>query len=250
MTIGGLFLLSLYFCGSIAYASYNVEVVPSTGAITGTVFFPGETPPRAMFGNNAPGCPHGIGQNHLLVKQINLALENALVILEIDHGLEAKVARGQLVTQGCVFTPRVQWLPASTNLQLKNGDPAAHDIHALQQDVTAFDVPLSTTGSVGRRPLIHLGLYKVNCDRHLWERAWIYVSPHPYVAITNADGLFVIKNVPPGHYQLRVWHEGWIETDKDPAGRMEYIPMGQTREVSVSAEKTTSVIFDRLERLP
>ena len=198
---------------------------------------------------DAPGCPHGIAQNHLLVKQLNLALQNAVVILDIDHGIGIKPMKGQMSTQGCMFTPRIQWLPAGSSLQLKNDDGADHEIHALLENVTAFDVPLPNKATLARRPLIHLGFYKIDCRRHLWERAWIYVSEHPYVAITDSDGHFVMRDVPPGGYSIRVWHEGWTETDKDPDGRIEYIPMGQTREVKVTAQHTANVIFDRLEPL-
>lgn len=238
------------FLVSVAHADYHIEELTSSGTIEGTVFFPGETPPPAMFAAGDPLCPHGIAQNHLLVRQINLALQNAVVILDIDHGVPIEPARGQLATEGCMLTPRIQWLPAGSSLQLKNEDGADHDIHAFQQDVTAFDVPLRGKETVARRPLIHLGFYKINCQHHLWERAWIYVSEHPYVAITDSDGHFVIPNVPPGRYSIRVWHEGWTETDKDPDGRIEYIPMGQTREVKVVSNRIAQVIFDSLEPLP
>ena len=237
------------FCVSVSSADYRVEDIRSTGTIEGTVFFPGETPPPAMFAAGDPLCPHGIAQNHLLVKHTNLALQNAVVILDVDHGIPIKPVRGQIATQGCMFSPRIQWLPAGSSLQLKNEDGAHHEIHAVQQDVTAFDVPLPGKQTLARRPLIHLGFYKINCQRHLWERAWIYVSEHPYVAITDSDGHFLIQNVPPGHYSIRVWHEGWTETDKDPDGRIEYIPMGQTRDVKVAPDHTVQVIFDSLEAL-
>jgi hypothetical protein len=35
--------------------------------------------------------------------------------------------------------------------------------------------------------------------------AWIVVEPHPYFALTSADGDFVLDRVPPGSYQLAVW---------------------------------------------
>jgi hypothetical protein len=38
-------------------------------------------------------------------------------------------------------------------------------------------------------------------------KAWVLVSDHPYVAVTNKDGKFEIKNAPAGDYRLVVWHE-------------------------------------------
>jgi hypothetical protein len=36
---------------------------------------------------------------------------------------------------------------------------------------------------------------------------WIYVFDHPYFAVTDADGSFTIKDVPPGDHVLELWHE-------------------------------------------
>jgi hypothetical protein len=37
--------------------------------------------------------------------------------------------------------------------------------------------------------------------------AWIWVSRHPYIAVTGADGTYKIAGIPPGQYRLEVWHE-------------------------------------------
>ena len=34
--------------------------------------------------------------------------------------------------------------------------------------------------------------------------AW---SPHPFFAVSKADGSFEIKGLPPGSYTIEVWHE-------------------------------------------
>jgi hypothetical protein len=98
-----------------------------------------------------------------------------------------------------------------------------------------------------RRPLVVPGLYKINCDAHLWERAWVYVSPHDSVAVTDADGRFVLKNIPPGNYRIRVWHEGWAEKGKERAGRLEFQPMEESGDVRVTENETTIFAFESLE---
>jgi hypothetical protein len=41
--------------------------------------------------------------------------------------------------------------------------------------------------------------------------AVIFVSENPYVAITDADGKFTLKNVPAGKFSFKFWHvkTGW-----------------------------------------
>jgi len=56
--------------------------------------------------------------------------------------------------------------------------------------------------------LADAGLVHINCNvRHTWMHAWVFVADDPYHAVTGADGRFVIDQVPPGSYTLRVWHE-------------------------------------------
>jgi hypothetical protein len=49
------------------------------------------------------------------------------------------------------------------------------------------------------------GAYDVTCDVHPGMRAILYVTSAPYAAFAEADGSFVIPDVPPGSYVAEVW---------------------------------------------
>ena len=51
------------------------------------------------------------------------------------------------------------------------------------------------------------GLVEVRDDLHPWVRGYIAVAPHPFVAVTEPDGIFRFDGVPPGSYTLVVWQE-------------------------------------------
>lgn len=216
--------------------------------VSGFVKFPGETPPRNMFANPTDhDCPHGIPQTHLLVKQETRGLANALVILERQDArvMPTRLA-STLSTQGCQLLPRMQWIPLGTSLQIEAKDPAEHHLQASRRGDVLFDVKLDPQHPRMRRPLVVQGLYRIDCRRHPWERAWIYVSPHDSVAISDAEGRFLIKNVPPGKYRITARHEGW-ELDAPRGGtRLEYIPELDARKISVKKNQTTEVLFDTL----
>ena len=44
------------------------------------------------------------------------------------------------------------------------------------------------------------------CDVHPWMRAWVSVIDSPYFSVSDKDGKFVIKNVPPGKYTVEANH--------------------------------------------
>jgi hypothetical protein len=46
-------------------------------------------------------------------------------------------------------------------------------------------------------------------------QAFIRVDPHPFHAVTDADGKFSIAGVPAGTYKLKFWHERFFGQDVD-----------------------------------
>ncbi|HVO33412.1 MAG TPA: carboxypeptidase-like regulatory domain-containing protein [Elusimicrobiota bacterium] len=220
------------------------------GSIHGVVKFPGETPPPAMVANRDDrACPRGIGENHLLVNQTTLGLQNALVVLEPSPLPPSTLGRAQLTVRQCTIEPRIQWVAPDSGLFMRSDGPAAHHLHAYRDAQSVFEIDLPADGTEVRRPLVDPGLYKINCDRHLWERAWIYVTDNRTAALSDGNGEFMFRSIPPGRYTVRVWHEGWIETDPAADGRIERRPEGETKSVRVRADQTTEVRFDGLAPL-
>ena len=48
---------------------------------------------------------------------------------------------------------------------------------------------------------------RFKCDVHKWMGAYSGVFNHPFFAVTNDQGTFEIKNLPPGNYVIEAWHE-------------------------------------------
>ena len=80
--------------------------------------------------------------------------------------------------------------------------------------------------------------------------AFVYVASHPYVALTDNNGEFVIKDVPPGTYTLKMWHEGVIL--KDINKRLQVYnyedPYELTQQVTVAANTDSTANFELVLR--
>jgi hypothetical protein len=47
---------------------------------------------------------------------------------------------------------------------------------------------------------------RFKCDVHPWMFAFVGVVDHPYFAVTDKDGNFTLKGVPPGKYVVEAIH--------------------------------------------
>lgn len=104
------------------------------------------------------------------------------------------------------FAPHVVVIQQGTTVDFKNDDnvghnvywPAVHHDKKLAHNMGTWPQGLSkpfTFSEVGEVPLL--------CNVHPEMSGMVFVVPTPYFAVTDKDGNFVIKNVPPGQYTLK-----------------------------------------------
>jgi hypothetical protein len=112
-------------------------------------------------------------------------------------------------TNGCSFVPRVSAMRLGERLILKNSDPKLHIVHSYLEKLTVFNVavPFKNYQMELTHKVREAGIVDLNCDTHAWMRGYIHVFDHPFFAVTDQTGAFVIGNVPSGTYTLKAWHE-------------------------------------------
>jgi plastocyanin len=192
------------------------KVDPETaGTVTGQILYKGKRPAaKAIDMSEEPACVEahkGKAFDESLVVNRKGDLANAFIY--IKTGLEGKTFEvpADPVTidqKGCWFHPRVLGIQVGQVLKVINSDPVTHNIHPMAQvnrewnhSQGAEDPPLA------RKFLKPEIMIRVKCNIHSWMHAFIGVLDHPYFAVSNEDGTFEIRNLPPGAYTLAVWTE-------------------------------------------
>lgn len=192
---------------------YTPREPGAAGTIAGTVTFHGEVPAAERLRVTAD--PEVCGaepkfRSDLLVSEANGGVRYVAVWLsDIQEGKdwEARAEPRTLDQRGCSFVPHVLVVPAGEQFFTGNSDGILHNVHMRSESNRPIN--RSQPGPVQKLPmrLRHPGIVRVKCDVHPWMRAWIVVAAHPYYAVTESDGSFVLEGVPPGTYTLEVWHE-------------------------------------------
>lgn len=193
------------------------KIDPGTAAtIRGRVIFEGEEPePQVIDVSGDPDCarlhPGGTMTASTVAVGQNQGVANAFVsIKDSFDDLKFRTPKDPVVIdqKGCVYHPRVVGLQVGQKLSFTNGDPLAHNVHPLprynresnrMQNAGAEPIEMSFA-----RPELML---PVKCNLHPWMIAFVNVVPHPFFAVSKADGSFEISGLPAGDYTLQVSHE-------------------------------------------
>ncbi len=131
-----------------------------------------------------------------------------------DATWKAPLSPVQIDQQQCVFVPRVVIVPVGGTVEFLNSDRLLHNIRSR----ATVNRPFNRTQPKGRTiPMVFqkAELIRVDCDLHPWMRAWVVVAEHPFYAITNDQGEFLLDNVPPGRYTIQLWQEALGTVTKD-----------------------------------
>ncbi|HUG71639.1 MAG TPA: hypothetical protein VMM76_28100 [Pirellulaceae bacterium] len=206
------------------------EPPTNTGTLRGRVIFNGTHPPRNKI---------AIDKDHVALEGKELFDESLIV----DTG--GGVANVFIWLQDAnVPAPPVDKPPPPATLRIKNlrYDPHALAMTTSQKLLVVNDDPVATspifptqtnppTSIVTPRNSKHaLQFHRaerlpipVTASVHPWLKASLLVRDNPYFAITEEDGRFEIKNLPPGEWTFQFWHEsaGYLKHKTGwPKGRL------------------------------
>ena len=108
------------------------------------------------------------------------------------------------------FAPHAVVVLQGTTVEFKNDDNVGHNVYwpAINHDrKQAHNMGTWPQGQSKPFTFTTLGDVPLLCNVHPEMSGHIFVVPTPYFALTDKDGSFTIKNVPPGQYTLKTVSE-------------------------------------------
>jgi len=191
---------------------YTVRPLDTFGRVTGFVEIDGEPPPDTVFQPAADPLICGTAFTRRGIERSgNRAVGVVVWIDGLRSGKPLPVERRfEVVNERCLLWPEVQTALAGGTLNVRNLDATEHRTRITRREGGEVLGTIRETDEGQVVPNEHVlskpGVLNLSCDVHSWTHAWIAVFDQPYFATTGRDGAFSIDSIPPGRYQVRLWH--------------------------------------------
>lgn len=111
----------------------------------------------------------------------------------------------QLAQRNKSFQPPLVVIPVGGKVEFPNHDPFFHNVFSLFEG-KRFDLGLYESGTTRFVQFDKPGISFIFCNIHAQMSAVVIALATPYYAISDARGEVTIPNVPPGRYQVQVFH--------------------------------------------
>ena len=181
-------------------------IYPSTVAsVSGSVKLDGSAPKPAKIDMSQDAACKGSNMAETIVDDGG-KLANVFVYVKEGLGDRTFDVPKDSVTidqKGCQYHPHVLGAMTGQNIEIKNDDQTTHNIHPTPQANREWNesqppaaAPLEK--SFAREEV----MLPVKCNQHPWMRMYINVVKSPFYAVTDKDGKYEIKGLPPGDYTL------------------------------------------------
>jgi hypothetical protein len=192
-------------------AAYVVSAVPAPGLIIGRIT---GAPARDTMITPTKDVDVCRPFSESMVASTNGGVGNAAVwLVGVTSGpRDDAPRRAKLTLNGCRLEPRLQRVALGGTLMVNGRDAMMSRLQFTAVGVgetTRATLLFTDVGQIvpTSGPAASPALVRVSDDLHPWVRAWVLVSPHAFAAVTAPDGTFRFDHVPPGKYQLVIWHE-------------------------------------------
>ena len=127
-----------------------------------------------------------------------------------------------LLQKDKMFTPHLLVAPVGSSVAFPNADPFFHNVFSLF-DGRRFDLGLYETGSTRSVVFSREGVSYIFCNIHSEMSAVVIALSTPYYGIADQQGVFHMKEIPAGDYELHVWAEGRKQSSLDRLTRRVHI---------------------------
>jgi plastocyanin len=156
-------------------------------------------------------------------------LDETVVYLKAVPG-SYKPGQHAMDQQGMKFIPHILLVTQGDTVKFLNNDNVPHNVYS--PDNEGYNLGTFKQNQDASYTFNKAGVYSQLCSIHPEMLAYVFVGQNPHAAVVGADGRYVIKDVPPGTYQLAVWNPKLKAPEKSVT-----VTAGKTAEENLSIKR-------------
>jgi len=241
----------LLMCGAMVLGTTLAATAADNATIKGKVVYKGEPLKRIYLKMDADATcaalhTDKVKSDNFIRNKDTGALANAIVYVAEglgDKKFDPPATKVTIDQNGCTYKPHVLTMQTGQTLIIKNSDNTSHNIHSLSEKNPQFNIVQAKAGLTNEETLKKAEIFHVKCDVHGWMSSYIGVFDHPFHAVTGEDGVFELKNLPPGKYKIVAFHEAFDDPEakfNESAATVEVtVGAGETKEIELVIDRTS-----------
>jgi plastocyanin len=103
------------------------------------------------------------------------------------------------------FLPLVTIVPKGGRVSFANSDQTTHQVYSFSA-VKQFEITLPRGQKSEPFAFDNAGVAALGCNIHDHMIAYVFVADSPWTAMSGTSGNVTVNDLPPGAYQMQVWH--------------------------------------------
>jgi hypothetical protein len=210
-------------------------VAADTGRLSGKITLLGQPPAEQRLPLDAKCAAkaekvHAPTTTRRYVVGNDQGLADVIVSLQgIPSGsFDAHAKTNVIIQQACEFEPYISAVLAGGTILVQNKDDLRSLFRFDSKENGTLSKPLYRSASLTFTLNHAESEVRLRNEDNIWQFAYITVFDHPYFAVTDKNGDFVIPAIPPGHYTVQARHR--------KAGIV-------TKEVTIEANRNANLEF-------
>jgi ankyrin repeat protein/beta-lactamase regulating signal transducer with metallopeptidase domain len=130
---------------------------------------------------------------------------------------------GSLRMKAGRYDPHITLLQMGQDFSISNEHKFATNWHLEANDNQPVNILLPANYAISHPlPKAERVPVRMMSNIHPWLSGWLVVKDNPFFAVSDEDGAFEIKALPPGEWEFQFWHEksGYLAREGWPKGRV------------------------------
>lgn len=103
------------------------------------------------------------------------------------------------------FTPQVLVVQRGSEVVFPNSDKVSHHVYSFSP-ANRFEIFLARGEAPKAVRFDRPGIVTLGCNLHDWMLGYVAVVDTPFYAVSGADGLARLADLPAGRYRVELWH--------------------------------------------